>query len=130
MRAAGIMGLVLVLWGGSVASVVAGDSSIPADMQKGIHSAITDHVNQHLVSGRYVIYDAVAGHLKKLKLEQVHEGIGKMGDFYVACADFVDPKGIKYDLDLLVAEEQGQFRVLETVVHSIDGKKRAYHLEE
>ena len=130
MRAIGIMGLVLVLWGGGGVNVVAGDSGISVDMRRGVQSAIQDHVDQHLVSGRYVIYDAVAGHLKKLKLDEIHEGIARVGDFYVACADFVDPKGVKYDLDLLVIEDNGQFRVLETVVHSIDGKKRTYHLEE
>ena len=51
MRAAGIMGLVLMLWGGGVVNVVAGDSGISADMRRGVQLAIKDHVDQHLVSG-------------------------------------------------------------------------------
>lgn len=68
--------------GGSAVNVAAGDSGISVDVRKGVQSAIKDHVAQHLVSGRYVIYDAVAGHLKKLKLDEIHEEIASVDDFY------------------------------------------------
>jgi hypothetical protein len=108
----------------------ADDPSITGDTRKGIQSAMTSHIQGNLFDGKYVVYDAVDGHLKKLKFDKVHEGIVKKGGFYVSCADFVDDQGKQYDLDLLVVEERGSFRVLETVVHSIDGKKRKYHLED
>ena len=38
--------------------------------------------------------------------------------------------GRRYDLDFLVADQRDGFLVLQALVHSIDGKKRAYHLEE
>jgi len=65
-------------------TVAEGDAGIPIDMRKGIHSAGKDRVERHLVSGRYVMYDAVSGHLNKLKLEQVYGGIAVTGDFHVA----------------------------------------------
>jgi hypothetical protein len=129
MRFVLFFGLAMVL-GFSGVSFAADDPSITGDTRKGIQSAMKNHIDQNLVNGNYVVYDAVEGHLKKLKFDQVHEGIVKKGDFYVSCADFVDDQGKKYDLDLLVVDEKGAFRVLETVVHSIDGKKRKYHLED
>lgn len=108
----------------------ADDSSITGDTRTGIQSAMTHHIAGNLTDGKYVVYDAVTGELKKLTFERVHEGIVKKGDFYVSCADFIDEGGRKYDLDLLVSRKDGDFVILETVVHSIDGKKRPYHLED
>ena len=108
----------------------ADDPSIKGKTREGIQSAMKRHIDGNIVDGKYVIYDAVDGKLRKLKFDQVHEGIVKKADFYISCADFVDGGGNKYDLDLLVVERNGDFRVLETVVHSINGEKRKYHLED
>lgn len=129
MRFVPIIGLAMVL-GFSAVSLGADDPSITGETRKGIQSAMTSHIQENLFDGKYVIYDAVEGHLKKLKFDKVHEGIVKKGGFYVSCADFVDDQGKQYDLDLLVVKNKDSFRVLETVVHSIDGKKRKYHLED
>ena len=106
------------------------DPSIKGKTREGIQSAMKSHIDGNIVDGKYVIYDAVAGKLKKLKFDKVHEGIMKNAGFYVSCADFVDDGGNKYDLDLLVVEKGGDFRVLDTVVHAINGEKRKYHLED
>ena len=37
--------------------------------------------------------------------------------------------GTKIDLDFLVLEDGEQFKTIPAVVHSVDGKKRKYHLE-
>ena len=106
------------------------DPSIKGKTREGIQSAMKRHIDGNIVDGKYVIYDAVDGKLRKLKFDKVHEGIVKKADFFISCADFVDGGGNKYDLDLLVVERNGEFRVLETVVHSINGEKRKYHLED
>ncbi len=106
------------------------DPSIKGKTREGIQSAMKRHIDGNIVDGKYVIYDAVDGKLRKLKFDKVHEGIVKKADFYISCADFVDGGGNKYDLDLLVVERNGDFRVLETVVHAINGEKRKYHLED
>ena len=124
-----VIALALVL-GIGVTSFAGDDPSIKGKTREGIQSAMKSHIDANLVGGRYVIYDAVAGKLKKLKFDKVHEGIVKNAGFYVSCADFVDERGNKYDLDLLVVEKGGDFRVLETVVHAINGEKRKYHLED
>ena len=108
----------------------ADDQSIKDQTREGIQSAMKSHIDGNSVDGKYVIYDAVDGKLRKLKFVKVHEGVMKNDGFYVSCADFVDDGGNKYDLDLLAIDKGGSFQVLETVVHAINGEKRKYHLED
>ncbi len=129
MRSVPIIALAIVLVFSAI-SFGADDPSITGDTRKGIQAAMKSHIDENSVGGRYVIYDAVTGELKKLKFDRVHEGIVKEADFYVSCADFVDDQGNKYDLDLLVVKKDGGFQAMETIVHSINGKKRKYHLED
>jgi hypothetical protein len=65
----------------------------------------------------------------QLKFLKLHEGIVKKGSFYVSCADFLDERGQKVDLDFLVIPDGDSLKTVQAVVHSIDGKKRKYHLE-
>lgn len=69
-----------------------------------------------------MIYDAVAGNLKRLKLKKLHDGIVKKGALFVSCADFIDEQGKVYDLDMLVARTSGGYKVVESVVHNIEDK--------
>jgi len=108
----------------------ADDPSIKGRMRTDIQAAMSKHVEEYSVEGRYAIYDTIKGELKWLKLQKLHDGIVKKGDFYVSCADFVDLKGKQYDIDFLVAKDEGSYRVLESVVHAEAGKKRKYHLED
>lgn len=105
------------------------DPSIKGELRQAIKEAMMHHVEATTIDGRYVIYDVVEGKLKKLKFAELHEGVVKKGDFFVSCADFVDAAGHKYDLDFLVAKKGDRLRVFQGLVHSIDGAKRAYHLE-
>ncbi len=114
----------------ATAGLAGDDPSIKGKTRTSIQKAMNEHIEHNTVKDSYVIYDAVAGELKKLGFEALHKGIVKKGDFYVSCADFVDPQGKKYDIDFLVAQKKDSFRVLQALVHSIDGDKRAYHLEE
>lgn len=129
MRSVPIIALAMVLVSSAI-SFGADDPSITGDTRKGIQAAMKSHIDENTVSGRYIIYDAVTGELKKLKFDKVHKGIVKKADFYVSCADFIDDGGNKYDLDLLVVKKDGDFRAMDTIVHSINGKKRKYHLED
>ena len=123
MRSVPIFGLAMVLVFSAI-SFGADDPSITGDTRKGIQAAMKSHIDENSVGGRYVIYDAVTGELKKLKFDRVHKGIVKKADFYVSCADFVDDQGNKYDLDLLVVKKNGDYKAMESIVHSINGKNR------
>ena len=58
-----------------------------------------------------------------------HSGVKKNGSLYTSCADFVDARsGEKYDIDFLVKKTQNGFKVVQPIVHSINGKKNPYDL--
>ncbi len=76
------------------------------------------------------VYDSVQGSLLKLKLDKLHSGIVKKGDFYVSCADFKDQAGRKIDVDFMVRPSGNKLITTQALIHSVDGKKRKYHLEK
>ncbi|MAE95784.1 MAG: hypothetical protein CL910_14095 [Deltaproteobacteria bacterium] len=112
------------------ASAQAGDDpSIKGDLRTNIHKAMNEFVASQSVDGALRLYDPVDGKLLTLGSYDLHSGIVKKGDFYVSCADFVDQSGRKIDVDFLVIPKDGQLQATQGIVHSVEGKKRAYHLE-
>ena len=105
------------------------DPSIQRAQRQDIQKAMAQHIQSHSHQGKYLVYDAVAGQLKHLKLKALHTGIVKKNGFFVSCADFVDRNGKLYDLDMLVLQRGKGYQVVESVVHAVAGKKRKYHLE-
>ena len=105
------------------------DPSIKGQQRLDIKTAMGAHIQDGVINGQYVIFDANNGALKKLTLEELHQGAVKKGEFYVCCADFVDAKGKLYDLDFLVAKKGNQYRVVQSLVHAVDGNKHKYHVE-
>lgn len=105
------------------------DPSIKGDLRTSIQTAMGQHIDSNKLNGNYVIYDEINGEMKNLTLVELHSGIVKKGDFYVSCADFVDKVGKKYDLDFLVGKSDKGLQVLQSIVHSVDGNKRKYHVE-
>ena len=122
--------LLIIFFAVSAVVYAADDPGIKGKLREGISSAMNEHINQNTVDNRYVIYDAVAGKLKRLEFDKLHKGIVKKGDFYVSCADFIDSEGRKYDIDFLVGDTGKGLITLESVVHSINGRKRVYHVED
>lgn len=57
-----------------------------------------------------------------------HSGVANEGSYFTACADFVDDSGKNYDVDFLVSKVGGKYKVVQPIVHSIDGKKNPYDL--
>ena len=122
--------LIALLTIGLAQMVFAGDDpSIKGQQRLDIKTAMGVHIQDNAINGKYVIFDARNGNLKKLSLKELHQGVVKKGDFYVSCADFVDAKGKLYDLDFLVAKKGDQYRVVQSLVHAVDGNKRKYHVE-
>jgi len=126
----GILLSLVLLMALQVSVVSAGDDpSIKGKLRKNITKSMTKFIDRNTFQDSFVIYDPVLGELKKLTLVKLHSGIVKKGDFYVSCADFTDTRGAAYDIDFLVVDNEGRLRTVEAVVHSIEGKKRKYHLE-
>jgi len=108
----------------------ADDPSIQGATREGIQKAMTEHIRDAQVDGKYLIYDAVANKLLKLDYDYLHDGIVKKGGLYVRCADFKDAPGTVHDLDLLVAPKNNAFEVVDVIVHKVGDEKRAYSLED
>jgi hypothetical protein len=122
--------MMFMLLGITLMAFAADDPSIKGERREGIQKAMQGHIEETAVHGAYVIYDAATDNLKRLQFKKLHTGIVKKADFYVSCVDFTDSAGKLHELDLLVAEEDGGFRVVESLVHKIGTEKRKYHLEE
>ena len=107
----------------------ADDPSIKGQQRIDIKASMAAHIETAKYADAYLIFDAVAGGLKRLNFDHVHDGIVRKGEFFVSCADFYDSAEHLYDIDFLVVEEDGQYRVVQSLVHKIDGDKRKYHVE-
>ena len=123
------LGAILFLGVASM-TYAADDPSIKGDLRTNIKASMNTFVSGQTINGRMYLFDGVQGKLLKMKLVELHDGIVKKGDFYVSCADFVDQNGVVIDVDFLVRPKEGQLITTQAVVHSVDGKKRKYHLEE
>jgi len=81
-----------------------------------------------------VIYKGKVLQLKVLETKKYpdgfHAGVQQDGNLYTSCADFIDPKTKKvYDIDFLVNKVGDSYKVVQPIVHSVDGKKNPYDLD-
>lgn len=111
-------------------AIAADDPSIQGTQRTDIQAAMQQHIQSNQVAGHYVIFDGQAGGILRLSLDKLHSGIVQKGEFYVSCADFKDAKGKAYDLDFLVGKgDKGDYKVIQSLVHAVEGSKRSYHVE-
>jgi hypothetical protein len=114
-----LLSITLVVFAGN-------DPSIKGEQRQSIQKAMQKHVNDNTVNGNYYIYDALTNDVKSLKYKKLHSGIVKKENFYVSCTDFTDDMGKPYDMDLLVAENNGSYKVVDSILHKVDGEERNY----
>jgi len=114
----------------SATTMAANDPSIKGDVRTNVQNAMNELIQQRTMEGNFKFYDAVSNKVHNLKLVELHDGIVKKGDFYVSCADFVDAKGNKVDMDFMVIPNGNKMVATQAILHKIDGKKRKYHLED
>lgn len=118
----------VILLTASIFVFAADDPSIKGKVREGVTKAMENHIQDHMVDGKYFIYDAALNKLRVLKFEKLHSGIVKKGNFYVSCADFSDDQGLKYDLDYFVLQDGKKFKFIQAIVHKVNGDKRPYSL--
>jgi len=111
-------------------ALAADDPSIKGDLRSNIQTAMDQMIKARTTNGTFKFYDQLKNKVYDLKLVELHDGIVKKGDYYVSCADFVDPKGNKVDMDFLVLPSDGKLVATQAIMHKVDGKKRKYHLED
>ena len=123
-----IIAFALVLFFGTGA-LGGNDPSIKGDLRTDIQDSMQSFIDRNTVNGLYSLYDPVDGKLRQLTFKELHKGIVKKGEYYVSCADFTDSNNALVDLDFLVIPTGDNFLVSQAIIHSVDGKKRKYHLE-
>ena len=91
-----------------------------------IRAAIRTYVTQiEATHGALTISDTETGQTRALKLDKVHERVGKTGNTFYSCADLVDTgNGDKVDVDFDVSADGGQLQVVDTRIHKVNGKAR------
>jgi len=114
----------------SHSSLAGNDPSIKGNLRTNIQHSMQSFIDSNTVKGKMYVYDSVKGELLKLKFDNLHDGIVKKGGFYVSCADFKDQNDRKIDVDFLVVKNGGSLLTTQALIHSVDGRKRKYHLED
>ncbi|PCI12832.1 MAG: hypothetical protein COB71_08110 [Thiotrichales bacterium] len=124
------MGLLLAAFTFSGVAYSANDPSIKGDLRRNVQQSMADFIYVQTINEHLYVYDAVKGKLLQLTLVELHSGIVNKGDFYVSCADFIDQDGNQVDIDFMVRQSNNRLLTTQALVHSINGKKREYHLEK
>ena len=107
------------------------DPSIKGELRENIKASMGSYIERNTINGVYDYFDPVTGKVVSLKLDYLHDGIVKNGDFFVSCADMIDQSNGKVvDMDFFVREDDGKLITTQAIVHKADGKKRKYHLEK
>ncbi len=112
--------------GGTTTEKKTMQTSMKTLLSADIRAAMKDHVmKESQKTGTFDITDPETGKVRHLKLERVHERVGKTGNYYYSCADFGDTvSGEKLDLDLDVQDKNGVLSVVDVRIHKINGKER------
>lgn len=103
-----------------------GQAMMTAPSNDDIRNAMKNYVMEtSKATGAFDVADPETGQIRKLELIRVHERVGKTGNYYYSCADFKDTvSGEMLDLDLDVADNNGQLSVVDTRIHKVNGKER------
>lgn len=110
-------------------------AAAPEDENTAVQNSMKEYV-QALIADDDLMPVLHEGKILKLKLAKsekypdgFHAGVSNQGDLFTSCADFVDPKtGDKYDIDFLVSKVDGDYKVVQPFVHSVNGEKNPYDL--
>lgn len=123
-------GLVLILVMSTSAAFAGLFSSDNKDVQKAMKSYVGDFTAKD--GFLPVIYKGKVLKLNVAKSDKYpdgfHSGVKNKGELYVSCADFKDEKGNKYDVDFLVSKIDNKYKVVQPIVHSVNGEKNPYDL--
>lgn len=111
---------------GGTAAGAQGGVSVKAPSANDIRTAMGNHVSKESkATGTFDISDPETGKVRHLKLERIHERVGKTGNYHYSCADFKDTvSGEDLDLDLDVQDNNGSLNVVDARIHKVNGKER------
>ena len=111
-RLAGAATLILLVFSGANASV----NNVVTKVQ--LQSAMQQHIDQHLVNGTYLHFEAKTGKVLELHPGAAHPTIMKMGNYFVLCSDFRDQAGKSVNVDFYLAPNEDGYVVFESIVNN------------
>ena len=112
-----------------VISNAASGSELKDEEKQGVQTAMQEYIKVGTVDGVYHYYDPVEGKMLRMKGGDLHAGVKRQGAYYTSCADFVDQFDRNLDVDFIVVKEDSSFRIIQGLLHKVDGEKREYDLE-
>ncbi|HDZ77320.1 MAG TPA: hypothetical protein ENH41_04480 [Candidatus Omnitrophica bacterium] len=91
-----------------------------------IRATMKNHVlEKSEESGTFDVYDDKVAKTRRLSLIRVHKRVGKTGDYYYSCADFLDVDTNELlDLDLDVEHSDTGLSVVDVRIHKLNGEER------
>ena len=91
-----------------------------------IRQTIRDYISQiEQEEGSFTIDDEVTGQTRTLKLEGVHDRVGKTGELYYSCTDMRDTASQELlDLDFDVEAFEEGLDVVDVRIHKVNGTAR------
>lgn len=91
-----------------------------------LRSTIRNYVSaEEQAKGFFSVVDPKTGVARKLKLERVHERVGKTGNYYYSCADLKDAEtGDLLDLDFDVSDTGSELKIVDVRIHKDNGNPR------
>ncbi len=94
-------------------------------IQKAMKNYI-ERVSDDNGNGKFPVFDPSKRTIVQLKFDYLHDSVevvGRDNPYFVTCADFVDSKGVRYDLDFLVSKNH---EVVAVLIHAVNGHKTPY----
>ena len=112
-----VVALALAFFGGPL---FAGPT--PTDLR----GTIANHIKtQEKNQGAFMVVDERTNEPRRLELVQIHERVGKTGDYYYSCTDMKDVKtGDLLDLDFDIQDNNEKLDVAAIRIHKDNGKPR------
>jgi hypothetical protein len=105
------------------------DPSIPASEKDKIKTTMVNYIKRNSTRyGNFLIQDSQTKKTMHLKFDHVHKGVVIHNDGYLSCVDMLMGSAV-VDLDFVVSEEEGEYRVSKIAIHKVDGVKRKNHLD-
>lgn len=103
-----------------------GQAATAEPSAEAVRQAIRDHIATAAQdTGAFTIQDPVMGKTRTLSLVNVHERVGKTGQYYYSCTDMKDAtSGETLDLDFDVDAAGGRPKVVDVRIHKVNGQAR------
>jgi len=110
---------------GEKGSMKGSDHDLLMETRKGdMQAAMVEYIKSNSVDEVFELKDETTGKTRKLSYLDLHDGVGMKDGKHYSCADFKDlDSGEMLDVDIYVDIINDDFKVVDAVIHKVDGQK-------